>query len=47
MEDSEGTVYTDEAIFDEFNTFFFAGVDTASNYLAMTIYLIAKHPAVE
>ena len=37
------TVYDDESIFDEFSTFFFAGVDTTSNYLAMTIYLLAQH----
>ena len=40
-------VYDEESIFDEFNTFFVAGVETTSNYLAMTIYLLAQHPEVE
>ena len=40
-------VYDEESIFDEFNTFFVAGVETTSNYLAMTIYLVVQHPAVE
>ena len=40
-------IYNDENILDEFNSFFTAGVDTTSNYLAMTIYLLAQHPRVE
>ena len=39
--------YDDESIFAEFNTFFTAGVDTTSTYLAMMVYLIAQHPDVE
>ena len=44
LKENGETVYDDESIFDEFSTFFFAGVDTTSNYLAMTIYLLAQHP---
>ena len=40
-------VYTDQSIFDEFKTFFLAGVDMTSSFLAMMIYLIAQHPEVE
>ena len=40
-------VYDDQSIFDEFRSFFFAGTDTTSNYLATMIYLVVKHPEVE
>ena len=36
--------YINEDIFDEFSTFFAAGVDTTSNYLLMMIYLIYQNP---
>ena len=39
-------LYDEQSIFDEFRTFFFAGVDTTSSYLATMIYLVAKHPEV-
>ena len=39
-------VYTEQDIFDEFSTFFMAGVDTTSNYLVMMIYLLAQHTEV-
>ena len=39
--------YDNQSIFDEFRTFFFAGVDTTSNYLGTMIYLVLKHPEVE
>ena len=39
--------YNEQSIFDEFRTFFFAGVDTTSNYLSTMIYLVVKHPEVE
>ena len=39
--------YDNQSIFDEFRTFFFAGVDTTSNYLGTMIYLVVKHPEVE
>ena len=39
--------YDEKSIFDEFRTFFFAGVDTTSTYLATTIFEIARNPEVE
>ena len=39
--------YSEEDIITEFNTFFFAGVETTSAYLVMMIYLIVQHPEVE
>ena len=40
-------LYNEQSIFDEFRTFFFAGVDTTSAYLATMIFLIARDPEIE
>ena len=39
--------YSESDILAEFNTFFFAGVESTSAYLLMMIYLIAQRPEVE
>ena len=39
--------YGSESILAELNIFFFAGVDTTSSYLTMTLYLLCQHPEVE
>ena len=45
--DERNPIYNDHSIFDEFKTFFLAGVDMTSSFLAMMIYLIIQHPEVE
>ena len=46
-ESNSDPVYDEESIFAEFNIFFTAGVDTTASYLAMIIYLLARHPEAE
>ena len=43
----DDSVYTEEAIFEEFSTFFVGGVDTTAHYLMMMIYLTSQHPEIE
>ena len=47
-EKKEGELtYSEDDILAEFNTFFFAGMETTSAYLVMMIYLVIQHPEVE
>jgi cytochrome P450 len=38
---------TDDEILNEFTTFIFAGTDTTSNTVQVTLYLLAKHPEIQ
>ena len=46
-QDGDETMSSEEEIFEEFNTFFIGGTDTASIFTQTMIYAIATHPEIE